>query len=315
MTPEELEKQAQKEKAAREKALAKIRLQQTLSAGIVIAGTSESAGLERLNQAVVNKVESLKGIATTQIQNFAEQLGISAIESATPTLPDLCPPQQVLDRVVQARDNLVGQLEVVAKYINVVNTALQIVSNVVGGTINSLTAINLLKVATNVATKTLPAVPGALTSLITDLDDVRTILTFKNDGNPRLPELKRAVNSGTAIISQASQTINVVLLVLKNIDLVLEKCGKQPKPLGEDITNLTKIAQTIQATNTETGYKGFAFEIVEKPFSPTLNQKIGQAKNSQGIVLLQTEPSFTNNPQQLIEELKFIIDRDNLKAN
>ena len=57
------------------------------------------------------------------------------------------------------------------------------------------------------------------------------------------------------------------------------------------------------------------FEVVDKYFSPTLNQKIGQAKNKQGIVLLQTKPSFTQDPKVLIEELKLIIDRDNLKAD
>ena len=39
------------------------------------------------------------------------------------------------------------------------------------------------------------------------------------------------------------------------------------------------------------------------------------ARNKQGIVLLQTEPSFTQDPKVLVEELKLIIDRDNLKAD
>ncbi len=45
-----------------------------------------------------------------------------------------------------------------------------------------------------------------------------------------------------------------------------------------------------------------------------VNQNIGVAKNQYGIILLQTNPSFTTTPQVLIDELKLIIDRDNLKA-
>ena len=55
-------------------------------------------------------------------------------------------------------------------------------------------------------------------------------------------------------------------------------------------------------------------EIVKKPYNNKVNQNIGVAKNQYGIILLQTNPSFTTTPQVLIDELKLIIDRDNLKA-
>jgi hypothetical protein len=97
--------------------------------------------------------------------------------------------------------------------------------------------------------------------------------------------------------------------------MVLEKCGKKPNKLGGDIDTLLNTVKLAETSNIQSTYQGFTFEIIEKPFSPTVNRKIAQAKNSQGIVLLQTEPSFTQNPQVLIEELKLIINRDNLKAN
>jgi hypothetical protein len=76
-----------------------------------------------------------------------------------------------------------------------------------------------------------------------------------------------------------------------------------------------------QATNNETEadgnnvpYKGFTFQIEEVPFSPTINRKKAIALNQSGITLLETPLSFTTNNQTLIDELKLIIDRDNLKA-
>ena len=39
------------------------------------------------------------------------------------------------------------------------------------------------------------------------------------------------------------------------------------------------------------------------------------ARNIQGIQVLRSESSFASSPQILIEELKFVIDRDNLRAD
>ena len=62
-------------------------------------------------------------------------------------------------------------------------------------------------------------------------------------------------------------------------------------------------------------YQDFLFEIVEEPFSPSVNKRRAVAKNSNGIILLQTLSSFTTDTQVLFAELKLIIDKNNLKAN
>ena len=74
--------------------------------------------------------------------------------------------------------------------------------------------------------------------------------------------------------------------------------------------------QTTNQSNTQQSYKGFTFEIVEVklPNDPTVTRRVGRALNTEGIIALETEPSFTQNTKVLIEELKLIIDRDNLKA-
>jgi hypothetical protein len=315
MTPEELEKQRQQEAAKRDAANKKLKLQRALTAATVVGTATQLAPLDRINQTINSKIADLQDKATSTLLTLASQLGIEGLDTANPTLPNLCPSQDILDRALQVRNSLGTDIENTAKYIDIIDVSFQTLTPILNGTVTSLNALNLLKTTTSVAAKLAPTLPGAVTALISDLDDIRTSLTFKSDGTARLPELQRAVALGSQYISDAAKVMQTVITVLAVIDLVLEKCGKKPNDLGANTNKLLNTIKLAATSNIDLIYKGFTFQIVEKPFSPTLKQKIGQAKNSQGIVLLQTEPSFTTDPQVLVEELKLIIDRDNLKAN
>ena len=63
-------------------------------------------------------------------------------------------------------------------------------------------------------------------------------------------------------------------------------------------------------------YKGFTFEI-KNDTSQNFQypKRYAIARNVQGIQVLRSESSFASNPSILIEELKFVIDRDNLRAD
>jgi hypothetical protein len=315
MTPEELEKQRKQEAAKRDAANKKLKLQRALAAATVVGTATQLAPLDRINQTINSKIADLQDKATSTLLTLASQLGIEGLDTANPTLPNLCPSQDILDRALQVRNSLGTDIENTAKYIDIIDVSFQTLTPILNGTVTSLNALNLLKTTTSVAAKLAPTLPGAVTALISDLDDIRTSLTFKSDGTARLPELQRAVALGSQYISDAAKVMQTVITVLAVIDLVLEKCGKKPNDLGANTNKLLNTIKLAATSNIDLIYKGFTFQIVEKPFSPTLKQKIGQAKNSQGIVLLQTEPSFTTDPQVLVEELKLIIDRDNLKAN
>jgi hypothetical protein len=315
MTPEELEKQRKQEAAKRDAANKKLKLQRALAAATVVGTATQLAPLDRINQTINSKIADLQDKATSTLLTLASQLGIEGLDTANPTLPNLCPSQDILDRALQVRNSLGTDIENTAKYIDIIDVSFQTLTPILNGTVTSLNALNLLKTTTSVAAKLAPTLPGAVTALISDLDDIRTSLTFKSDGTARLPELQRAIALGSQYISDAAKVMQTVITVLAVIDLVLEKCGKKPNDLGANTNKLLNTIKLAATSNIDLIYKGFTFQIVEKPFSPTLKQKIGQAKNSQGIVLLQTEPSFTTDPQVLVEELKLIIDRDNLKAN
>ena len=315
MTPEELEKQRKQEAAKRDAVNKKLKLQRALATATAVATAVQLAPLDRINQTINTKIEDLRDKATTTLLSLASQLGIEGLDTANPTLPNLCPSQDILDKTLQIRNTLGVDIENTAKYINIVDSSLQLLTPVINGTVTSLQALNVIKTATSLATKVVPVVPGAVTALLSDLDDLRTLVTFKSDGTPKLPQLKRALTIGSQYVSDAAKTLQTITTFIEIIDSVLIKCGKQPDGLGADANKLLDTIKLAEGSIIDSTYKGFTFAIVEKQFSPTLKQKIGQAKNSQGIVLLQTEPSFTNDPQVLVEELKLIIDRDNLKAN
>jgi hypothetical protein len=98
--------------------------------------------------------------------------------------------------------------------------------------------------------------------------------------------------------------------------------GIELTPFSEDINNISLLLNQIENEETisgsegggENNYNGFIIQIEEVPFNDKIIRKRAIGLDKNGVKLVQTELSFTTNPQTLIEELKLIIDRDNLKA-
>jgi hypothetical protein len=311
MTIEEVKKQREAE-AKKDAAFKRsLLLAASLATTIPLSGLNIGP-LDKLNQTILSKTEGLKNKAVSTIDSLASKLGITGIETGNPTLPDLCPNQNILDEVYNIRQSLGNDIENISSYVMTIDASLGVISSLLGGQIDVLNALTLLKSSTSLASKFTPAIPGAVVAALSDLEDVRMFLTFTTDGDPKLKKLKGSLDNGLLYIGIASQSLLAITSLLSVIDTLLNKCGKKVEPITND---LIKTSQIAAASPTETSYKGFIFEIVKKPFNSHLDQSIGVAKNSQGIILLQTEPSFTTNPQNLIDELKIVIDRDNLKAN
>lgn len=277
------------------------------------------------NQIVVVKVQVQKK-ATDLILEFAE---------------GVCPSPPQIDKLIRVRNNIVDRL---SKIYNKVDR----LANTISGVNNFLSLILTgIKIASGIAngiivgTAIIPfPIPAAVNSVVEGAQGVIEKAKFKNDGAQRLTPLVGGLISANIAIKLFASALREVICTIEAIDASILECSSPPteiegvkitptaeqsarlqevqgllNPIPQDIISFIEqdVAEDEESA-TETAYRGFSFEIETLPFTSTVNRTRALALNADGIPLLQTELSFTSTPDILIQELKFIIDRDNLRA-
>jgi hypothetical protein len=284
-----------------------------------IPSDSQSSAKDKLSKLPLEKINQLKSQVEDKINTTLAQLQQS----------DKCPTEDTLNTILNVRDGILSQINTTVNTLNKTKKGLEFLKQQLDlqtKAINTATDIKtvaqLTKSAGIIAQGLLPIVPGEVASAI-DIadttiqisDDIIKFLQFDTLGTQKILPLKTQLSTSLLYIDLSSQALLPLVDKLKSIDSILEKCGKKVTPISTDITTFISISNAVNQENTLINYQGFILDIIEKPFGNNLIQKIGVAKDSQGVVLLQTPPSFTTNPQTLISELKYLITRDNLKAN
>jgi hypothetical protein len=291
--------------------------------------TQQGQGSTKLVQLILNNSNTIIGALTPVLLNQAKQLGIQSFGQADEKLPDTCPTPEVIDKVLSTRNSLVIRLNTSSLTINQLSSAITGLSSIVDVQKELIRTLSIAKIATSIASKFIPSppgVPGIITSTISDLEDAKNRILFNTTGGPQLEKTISTLSSGTLAISVVNQQLSKLITLLNSIDSVLKRCSPESEltSLDGSLVLLQKVIQEqesqVQVPTQEVQpstniYQGFTLEIQETPFSGDLVQRIGVAKNNEGVILIKTKPSFTLNPQVLIEELQFIINRDNLKAN
>jgi len=254
-----------------------------------------------------------KEAALTLSKKYAKQLSMQWLQGQK---PPYCPSPEKSKELLKKLNNLLSKVEDTSRILNITSMGLNTLTQVANGTLTAISALSLIKIAANQATKALPFTPGIITSLIVDLGDGLQIMKEKPDGTPRMPKIKNALSTGATYITVAAVIMNAVVKILTIFIEILKSCGEEPNEIGEQTKKVIEQDEVRQGSNTNESYNGFTFEIVDRvlPNDPTVIRRAAQAINTEGIVGIETEPSFTQNPKILIEELKLIIDRDNLKA-
>ena len=236
---------------------------------------------------------------------------------ADATLPEgVCVPQVTLDRLILERNALVGQLNDIGASLDTITKSITGLNTYFNLVITIINTISVAKTVISAAAKVVPIIPGAVPAALSDLEDAKNKLVFTNTGTSKLDKIQSSITTSAISISLVNGYILSIVNILNSLDSILAKCSPNSTylPISKGINDSADAQRQAETTLNQTTYNGFIIEIEEVPYTPTVTRRRALGKNQQGIILIQTELSFTTNPLTLISELKSIIDKDNLKA-
>ena len=285
----------------------------------------QPSGQDRLNQLTLKKAINFVAVNIVVIDEILQTLGLPNSQD----LEDLqaqgqqavnnfieeqvCPDLNTLTEALKTRNEINQQLDRLGTSYMLTTQAIDKLSDYITGQIDSITLIKNIRSTANAAASLIPSppgVPGPAVSLLNSSKDIIDLLLFTALGQPKLAKVKATVDNGLMFLSISAQTLQKLLLPLNILDLLLIKCGQTVDPIPESIQDLEKLNQPTQQSPS---YKGFILSIEEVPFSSTVTRRRAVAKNNQGITLVETPLSFTTLEQVLLDQVKFIIDSQNLK--
>jgi len=287
-------------------------------AGIDIK-TIQSALPDSLKQKGIAKVKDLIMDKGQEVKNKLQP----ALDNIVSQLPDpnsVCLNETQTQKILDTRNNIVGELNRIQNVLNILSTSIGLSSGFLEALIITATTIRTLRTSLSAATTALGPfpVPGVLISSINTANEILDRLKYDNLGNPKLEKLRTNIDATSIPIALTAVSLSSFINTLNTVDVFLIKCAPTSnlEKVNEDTLKTVTVQNIInnssQANNSL--YQGFNIEIEEKSYTPTVKQRRAVGKNNQEIILISTPYSFTTNDQVLIDELKFIIGRDNLKA-
>ena len=217
-----------------------------------------------------------------------------------------CPSPESLNDAIKKRNSIVRQLNQIYATIAVnsaLATAILILSFQLKGIINQIQSL-----AFPLAT---PPGIGLPYSIIGAFDRIKDRLDKIAEDNKKLN--KQIIISLAFLVA----ALIVVLIYLKKIDGMIQKCSQEAnlEPLSPELIALREENERANDEPVPT-LNGFTFSVVEdKNEVGTLKRRFAVAKDKLGVILLKGEPSFSASDEILIDELKFYIQINNLKAN
>jgi hypothetical protein len=319
-TPEQVEIQRQEEAATRKQAQENTVLQQ-VDPKIVedsIPQELKPKGKQTLGKRILALGKKILQLILPKLVSMIRQYAIKQLEEAKAqaTTPEqieklkqqYCPSPDELAKLIQTRNNIVNQLNSIGTRLAGLNFSIGITQDITNALSQLSTIIENVKIGLSAAAKVLAITPGSIPAILNDLE------TLDDKVIPIIEKNQGALNSTTVPIAAVTSTINKVVRVLNQLDILISFCApnSQVVPISDTIKTLSEVQ--IKSDINSGNYKGFVIQIEEEQYTPTVTRRKAVALNTNGIKLLETPLSFTTNNQTLIDELKFIIDQNGLRA-
>lgn len=219
----------------------------------------------------------------------------------------ICPTPDQLKRAAKKRNSIVKQLNQIYTMV-IVNVGLAILFNYL--------AIQLRGIRGQITSLSFPvSVPpgvGVPQSLLSILQNVKDILQNLADENKKLN-----IQLIIALIFFIAAMI-ILSMILKTVDSLIFECAQKEdielEELNPAIQNLARDEEDNIVTPNQ--FAGFTLEVIELDKNSVGKYKRRQAvgKNSQGVILVRGDQSFSNDDSALINELIFYIRSNDLKA-
>jgi len=267
---------------------------------------------------------SLKLTGTAKVPKLILSLGIQISTLLLPQALSLlqklnvCPTDAKLREIINTRNGIVRSLNNISKTLSVLTKIIDGINTTISTLTGIITGLQIAKTAVSAAAKAAPIIPGAVPATLSDLGDLINKLTFSTTGKALIENYKSIVASASLSISMVNGYILQIITVLNSIDDKIKACNKYVSndlsTISPDLIKIADLQKQAEKTQNNTTYNGFVIEIEKVPYTPTVDRKRAVGKNQDNITLIQTALSFTTDDQILIEELKLIINSNNLKA-
>jgi len=265
----------------------------------------EMAQQQAMNQVITTAKTVLLPAVLAQLAAFGIAKASDALNKKFGDLNVTCPTNlDELNRLIEKKNRLVKALNNIYNFLNGVKIGVQILDVTLTA---AQIALEVVKALTFIPSTSVTPIPGSAATGVEKIE--RELKKYKLISSVTLMVLVILI-----------QILERILSLLALLDQVIGKCaieGALPQEQLTDDLLLSTQFQSNELSPVVTNVNGFEMSViaVDGETDEELKRRRAVARNAQGVIMLQGEPSYSSNDQILIDELVFYIQQNDLKAD